>query len=165
VGVFASVSGIVDHHSKEFMEHIRNDHPTPLDVTGLWRLRDGLKEVLVDQKRFAKKLPRRPLTERLSEFILSFDYYRPDMSFGFDMSKVPVGVITITDAMQLLLATIFLDLARGLKFKFCARKDCGDLFVVTSKHKRRYCCQYCAHLESVRKQRRNEKRKGKASRG
>jgi hypothetical protein len=166
VGVFASVSGIVAHSSKEFMEHIRGNHPTPFDVAGLWRLRDGLKEVLVDQKRFARTSPRRALSERISEFIPSFDFYSPDMSFSFDMSKVPVGVVTITDGMQLLLATIFTDLVRGLKFKYCARKDCKKLFVIESKHKRRYCCQYCAHLESVRKQRRKEQReKKKANRG
>jgi hypothetical protein len=166
VGLFASVSGIVGHYSQEFMEHIREKHPTPIDVKGFWKVRDGLKEVLVDQKRFAKTSPRRPLAERLSEFIPSFDFYSPEMSFGFDMSEVPIGVVTITDGMQLLLATIFADLARGLKFKYCARKDCGDLFVVTSKHKRRYCRQYCAHLDSVRKQRRKEQRKRKkANRG
>lgn len=167
VGVFASVSGIVGHYSKEFMEQIRDKHPTPLDVDGLWKVRDGLKKILVDQKRFAKTSPRRPLTERLSEFIPSFNFYEPDMSFGFDMSEVPVGVVTITDGMQLLLATIFTDLVKGLKFKYCARKDCPNLFVIESKHKRKYCCQYCAHLKSVRTQRRKkraEERKANSSR-
>jgi hypothetical protein len=154
VGLFASVSGILGHYSKEFMEHVRDNHPTPLDVNGFWRIRDGLKEVLVHQKRFARTSPRRPLTERLSEFIPSFDFYSPDLSFGFDMSKVPVGVVTITDGMQLLLATIFTDLVRGLKFKYCARRDCPNLFIIESRHKRKYCRQYCGHLESVRKQRR-----------
>src|ERR1017187_7235011 len=68
VGVFGSDSRIVSHYSEEFMRHIRDGHPTPLDVTGLWRLRDGLKEGLVDQKRLADRYsPHGPLPKRLLE--------------------------------------------------------------------------------------------------
>jgi hypothetical protein len=49
--------------------------------------------------------------------------------------------------------TTTIDLLRQLKFKSCARPDCGVPFPVESKHERRYCTQYCAHLESVRQQR------------
>lgn len=51
--------------------------------------------------------------------------------------------------------TVTADLLRGAKFKFCARKDCRASFEVRSKHKKKYCCQYCGHLESVRKNRRS----------
>jgi hypothetical protein len=54
--------------------------------------------------------------------------------------------------------TITLDFARGLRFRPCKRSDCQAPFQLTSRHKRKYCSQYCAHLESVRK---NRKRKRK----
>lgn len=50
-------------------------------------------------------------------------------------------------------ATVSIDLLNQAKFRVCARGDCGKLFELTSKHKRKYCCQYCGHLESVRKTR------------
>lgn len=51
--------------------------------------------------------------------------------------------------------TVTADLLRRSKFKICARKDCRVPFEVRSKHKRKYCSQYCGHLESVRKNRKS----------
>jgi hypothetical protein len=50
--------------------------------------------------------------------------------------------------------TVTIDLLRKLKFRTCARRDCGFPFQVTSRHKREYCSQSCAHVESVRRSRR-----------
>jgi len=49
--------------------------------------------------------------------------------------------------------TITLDLLKKVKFRVCARRDCDNVFSLDSKHKRKFCQQYCGHLESVRKQR------------
>jgi hypothetical protein len=49
--------------------------------------------------------------------------------------------------------TITIDLLKKVKFRVCARPDCDNVFSLDSKHKRKYCQQYCGHLESVRKQR------------
>jgi len=54
--------------------------------------------------------------------------------------------------------TVTIDLVRRLKFKICSRRDCALPFPITSKHKRRYCSQYCAHLESVRRTRREQQK-------
>jgi hypothetical protein len=60
----------------------------------------------------------------------------------------------LTDSVQAAIRmTTTIDLLRELKFKTCARPDCRVPFPVESKHERRYCTQYCAHLESVRRQR------------
>jgi len=60
----------------------------------------------------------------------------------------------LTDACQVAIRmTTTIDLLRQLKFKTCARRDCGIPFPVTSNHKRDYCSQYCGHLESVRRNR------------
>ena|SRR5215469_3649823 len=49
--------------------------------------------------------------------------------------------------------TVTIDLLQRIPFKRCARRDCGHPFAIRSKHKRKYCSQYCGHLESVRRNR------------
>ena len=49
--------------------------------------------------------------------------------------------------------TVTVDLLQQVKFAICARRDCAALFAISSKHKRKYCSQYCGHLESVRRNR------------
>ena len=52
------------------------------------------------------------------------------------------------------------DFLRGVRFRVCARRDCGNPFPADRKGKR-YCQQYCAHLVSVRKGRKAKRtRKG-----
>lgn len=55
--------------------------------------------------------------------------------------------------------TITMDLLRGIRFGTCARPDCGTPYPIQSEHKRAYCSQYCAHIESVRRQRRDARNK------
>jgi hypothetical protein len=55
-------------------------------------------------------------------------------------------------------ATITIDRLREVKFRKCKRPDCSNVFEIMSRHKRIYCGQPCAHLESVRKQRRKAAR-------
>jgi hypothetical protein len=57
--------------------------------------------------------------------------------------------------------TIAFDLLRKVRFRKCARPDCHEVFEVKSKHRQRFCQQYCAHLESVRRQRRKQSKKKK----
>jgi hypothetical protein len=57
--------------------------------------------------------------------------------------------------------TITIDFLRGIKFGTCARPDCGTPYPIQSGHKRAYCSQYCAHIESVRRQRRNAKQQAR----
>jgi hypothetical protein len=67
-----------------------------------------------------------------------------------------------TDSCQIALGTATtIDLLRRLEFKTCARGDCEMPFEVTSNHERAYCSQYCAHLASVRRNRKAAK--GQAS--
>jgi hypothetical protein len=72
-----------------------------------------------------------------------------------------IALIETTDALSAILATIEVDHLRGAKFGACARPDCPRFFEIESKHKRKYCGQYCAHLESVRRTR-EKQRKAKA---
>jgi hypothetical protein len=60
-------------------------------------------------------------------------------------------------------ASITIDRLRKVKFRQCKRHDCPEVFAVESRHKKIYCSQPCAHLESVRKQRRAAARLKKKS--
>lgn len=58
-------------------------------------------------------------------------------------------------------ATITIDLLNQVKFRLCARPDCGAPYKIESEHPRKYCTQYCGHLESVRKKRKESKKRRK----
>jgi hypothetical protein len=67
--------------------------------------------------------------------------------------EYPHYVLRSTSCRRTILDTIAIDHLRKVPFRLCARPDCRTPFAVESRHQREYCCQYCAHLESVRKQR------------
>ncbi len=69
------------------------------------------------------------------------------------------AVIWVAEAVSAILVTIYIDHLRGLRFRFCARRDCRRPFEITSRHRRKYCQQYCAHLESLRRMRNRQRRK------
>jgi CGNR zinc finger len=74
-----------------------------------------------------------------------------------------VAVIEEGNALSAMLATIEIDHLRGAKFGVCARPDCRVFYEITSAHGRRYCGQYCAHIESVRRTRKRQKQKAQKS--
>lgn len=74
-----------------------------------------------------------------------------------------VAVIEEGNALSAFLATIEIDHLRGAKFGVCARPDCRMVYEITTKHKRKYCDHDCAHLESVRRGRKKQRRKVKRS--
>jgi len=63
------------------------------------------------------------------------------------------GNIWVGLTLVAILATIHLDHLRKAEFRFCSREDCGMPYEITSHHERKYCTEYCAHIESVRKTR------------
>jgi hypothetical protein len=86
----------------------------------------------------------------------------PLFPFRFKLDgKFPTGVLSTASLWELLLVTTFADIVRGFHFQQCERPDCEVTFPVETDHKRKYCCQYCGHLESMRKQRREEKKHAK----
>jgi hypothetical protein len=54
--------------------------------------------------------------------------------------------------------TISIDLLNRTRFRVCKRKDCRAPYPVESDHERKYCSQYCGHLESIRGQRKKAKK-------
>jgi hypothetical protein len=62
-----------------------------------------------------------------------------------------LAVIQTRNVVSAILTTIEIDHLRGGKFGACHRSDCPKFFEITSRHKRKYCSQACAHLVSVRR--------------
>jgi hypothetical protein len=69
------------------------------------------------------------------------------------MPKFPYFALCTDACRDAICMATTIDLLRQVEFKTCVRSDCGKPFMVTSKHSRAYCSQYCAHLESVRRSR------------
>lgn len=58
-----------------------------------------------------------------------------------------------SDTLTAMLASVVIDHLRGAHFKLCARPDCRKVYEQTSRHRRNYCSQYCAHFQSLRRMR------------
>jgi len=129
-----------------------------VESANVWDFREDLKSALLYPKNFMDQLaPQIPAPKTL------LDLYLPhpanDFRLRFELSRVAAGVVTILNAREMLLATALTDVARGIRFKSCKRKDCGRPFPIESEHERKYCSQYCGHLESLRRKRREEQKK------
>jgi hypothetical protein len=80
----------------------------------------------------------------------------------------PTIELAVSGTRGTLYLSVWQDLARKARFRYCAREDCPDYgplkspFEVTRPDKV-YCGQYCAHLVSLRNQRARKKRKRRKS--
>jgi hypothetical protein len=132
------------------------------------QFRTDLRDALLHQKSFMSAVT--PETTRPPKTLLdlmSQSHPANNFALRFELSKVAAGVVTITNARQMLFATTLADVASGIRFKTCGRKDCGKTFPLKSEHKRKFCSQYCGHLVSQRQKRaaeRKQKRARKSSR-
>lgn len=133
---------LLGHRSSEVASHHRQGNPMPVDVRALWQFRDSLKHALVD-----KRLP---------------DTSDIEFPLSFELTGMATGVVTITNAYHLLLATVLVDAAKKIRFRICQREDCGKVFPLQSKHKKKFCCEYCAHITTVRRSR-GKKKPGRKS--
>lgn len=73
-----------------------------------------------------------------------------------DGPKVLVATTSFLKAVQL---TLSVDRASGAKVRRCDRPDCATRYSNSGGRERRYCCWYCGHIESVRRQRRKSETK------
>lgn len=72
-------------------------------------------------------------------------------------NKAPKVVITTATLLDAVLLSIITDRVKKAKVQKCARPDCGIVFTSDTRHKKKYCCRYCAHVESVRRDRERKK--------
>ena len=138
-------------------------YPLYVSPDDVWRFRQDLRDALLYQEKFSGDVTtqrQRPKTF----FDLMTEPYRVanDFPLHFELSDVVTGVVTVLNARRMLIATVLADVANGIRFKTCKRPDCPRPFPLKSKHKRRFCSQYCGHLVSQRKKRSAELQKKKA---
>jgi hypothetical protein len=103
---------------------------------GIWELQSSYRAALVS-----------PPSEWLSKRVAPFNG-------AYASPTYPHFILEHSRCRFAIEATIAIDLLRKIRFHKCKRDDCPEIFEIRSRHKRRYCGQYCAHLESMRKQRR-----------
>lgn len=116
----------------------------------IWELQRGYREALVS-----------PADEWLCKGVDPF-------KGAYATPMYPHFILEHSQCKLAIEATITIDLLRKVKFRKCKRQDCSEVFAIESKHRRFYCSQPCAHLESVRKQRRaagRQKKKSKSKKG
>jgi hypothetical protein len=140
--------------------NLRNKE-TRIPLKQFWYFREHLKSALRRQTKgtFIKDLASAlPQPKTLHELV---SHLRSQNEFlcRFEMGGIPTCVFLATDARQMLIATVFADLIKGIRFKDCKRKDCPNLFPIESRHKRWFCSQECGHLFYVRQKRARDKRK------
>ncbi len=139
------------HWSDDIRLHCEAGNPVPISVEGLWRFRRGLQAALSDEAAFkADYAPplKRPET--------GFQMYRQSgnkFPLTFELAEVASGVVTISDAYRSLLATVLFDVARGIRFKVCARESCNRPFPLKTKRPKKFCSPRCAHAETERRNR------------
>jgi hypothetical protein len=117
-----------------FRPPILSDSATAVLIESVWSDQDAFKTAL--------KSP--DLSASLAR--LSFAAFEVRREFPHFVRKVA----TCRDAIQ---NTITMDILRGSRFRLCALSDCRIPFRLESGHKRTFCCQYHAHLASVRRNR------------
>jgi len=127
-------------------QSIRHIHEFPFrvkQVSAIWEYRNRLRRALLNKAAFRE----------------SFEAKNSEFPVKFKLTATTVeGIIEAFDTAQALLASVLIDAARGIRFKMCARKDCDELFPIESRHKRKFCSQYCGHLVSMRREREREQR-------
>lgn len=124
----------------------------------IWQMQKAMKETLLAKTRLTARVA---IPKTIQGVVSALD---PQHTFSlhFDFSEVVAGTVTVLNARQMLWATVFADIAKGLQFKECKRSDCENIFPVGTKHKRKFCTQYCGHLVSVRKSQAAERKRKRA---
>jgi hypothetical protein len=146
------------HWPEEMMEHCRAGHPPPLSVDGMWVWRESLGESLVNRKKFIEThAPARPRARTAYEILFpgkfpGTGHESNKFDLSFELEKHPEGVVAVMEARQMLLTTVYVDIVRGLGFKYC--QSCGTPFHVGSRPEKRFCEHNCAKREGMRKLRR-----------
>lgn len=82
------------------------------------------------------------------------------LRFAQPRAEYPHHLLRLRTIEEAIRMTITIDLMRKIKFRLCARPDCREPFSLTRKYPRpkKYCCQACAHLSAVRRQRRKARK-------
>ena len=159
VGIWIDDRNEYDHQPREVAEHRAAGHPHAVAILGLWKFQSMLKRSLINKRAFAEKFGLALGRPQTGLQLLNESKKVLEFPLSVELGKAATGVIPLDDAFRMLLATVFVDVARGIRFKVCKRKDCRKPFPLESQHHRKFCCWYCAHITTVRKNRPPNKRR------
>jgi len=114
-----------------------------------------LEDSLTNRNLFVKRFAGQPNQDLFSlQEVLHNQFL---VRFELD-SKSPAAELNVVSLREMILTIAYRDFARGAHYQIGGRKDWPQpLFTVETKHKRKYCSQYCGHLESMRKKRKGKK--------
>jgi hypothetical protein len=134
----------------------------PEDPQQYWRVQDDLKNILLE-KPFYRELLRDKVERLFNEPYAAFFPWVVHEGVWVSRPKpakslVPRVALNASSCLDALRLSIEIDMARGVKFGQCARKDCRAPYPVTTRHKRLYCTPDCAHLVS---EKRSAKKRGR----
>lgn len=122
----------------------RVDYDVETDARWMWVVRRAISESLREGKSTIEAAD-------MADFNVRFTRYRGE----------PCVLLTTATFLDALLLTLEIDRIRGAKIRKCARPDCGIVFSNSGGHEKKYCERYCAHIESVRRDRKRAKQKGR----
>ena len=120
------------------------EYPEELRVSDIWRVRRLIENSIRKGKASAE-------IGDWADFRMRLTHHRTLQG------QQPAVIVTTTSLLESLLLTVTIDRISGAKVRKCARPDCAVLFTSTSGHERKYCQRYCAHIESVRSDRKRKK--------
>jgi hypothetical protein len=79
------------------------------------------------------------------------------------VKEQPRMVLTTTTFMDAVFLASAIDRTTEARVQKCAREDCAIMFTTSSGHEKKYCERYCAHIESVRRDRERKKNRKRAN--
>jgi hypothetical protein len=127
-----------------------------------WFASEGVRVPVVKNKRGDKVVDYGPLTQfgeaiylqivsRIN-FTITFRWATRIAAKGETAERHTASILA-TDVLTAILATVYVDQLRSARYAICARPDCLKPYEITSRRKRFYCSQPCAHIQSVRRNR------------
>lgn len=125
----------------------------PFQPQNIWGWQDAINDLLLHPDRGWQDT----ISQHLNPYAGSMDLGAYlDIAFEFSDKAVWFELMPF-GCLGALVGTVLIDRLEGARFKVCRRPDCHRTFRLQSKHKRMYCSYDCAHLQSVRESRRQNR--------
>jgi hypothetical protein len=156
VGIWDQPSGLDKRESGVAVldtGHVVYDQPSR-DLSFFWETQMHLEGLMDDKSSFLRDVYLRAKRPRNSGEAIRFADREDVFALNFDWERrAPRPSITTVCFWSAVLLSLQIDLVKGTRFRTCSRPDCGIPYPITNRHERKYCSQYCGHLESLRRKR------------
>jgi hypothetical protein len=125
----------------------------PYLLKNMWDWQDAIKHLLLRPHRKWQDV----ISEHLNPYVgcMGIAAYL-DVSFESDGDNLWFE-LTPHGCVGALLGSVLIDRVEGARFQICQRPDCRQVYRLKSRHKRKYCSYDCAHLQSVRASRKQQR--------